>query len=243
MMALDIDDPRWSEFVEASTDTTPFHHPSWARLIARCYGFQVFALAAMDRTEQIVAGLPMIEVGGALRRRRWVSLPFTDRCPVLAQCETERVTFIEALVAARRQAHVARLEVRDDLAVPGARQERVAVVHCLHLGRDYNKVYSGFKRPVRKGIARAEDIGVTVRWGESRLALTDEFYRLHVKTRQRLGVPVQPRRYFDLLWQDMIGPGRGFVLLAYEDRTLIAGAVFLAWRGTINYKYGASNPQ
>jgi CelD/BcsL family acetyltransferase involved in cellulose biosynthesis len=54
-------------------------------------------------------------------------------------------------------------------------------------------------------------------------------------------VPVQPRRYFELLWERIVEPQLGFVLLAYAGETAIAGAVFLAWNRTVIYKYGASD--
>lgn len=241
MIVLDIDDRRWVEFVESCEGSTPFHHPSWARLIAECYRYRAFALARPDSDGRIVAGLPVVEVGGRHRRHRWVSLPFTDRCAPLQRCETAGAGLAEELDAARRQAGVAQVEVRDDLPGPNVHAGPQAVMHCLRLQADPDALYPRFKRPVRKGIERADGNDLVVRYDESRSGLTDIFYRLHLQTRRRLGVPVQPRRYFDLLWRRMIEPGRGFVLLAYHQRTPVAGAVFLAWNSTVVYKYGASD--
>jgi Acetyltransferase (GNAT) domain len=61
-------------------------------------------------------------------------------------------------------------------------------------------------------------------------------------TRQRLGVPVQPHRYFRVLWRRMIHSGVGFVAIASIGDTPVAAAVFLTFNGTIVYKYGASDP-
>ncbi|MGH8903922.1 MAG: lipid II:glycine glycyltransferase FemX [Egibacteraceae bacterium] len=242
MIRLEVDDPRWVEFVERCPDATPFHHPSWPRLIAECYRYRTFVLAHRDGHGQIIAGLPVVEVGGPLRRRRWVALPFTDQCSPLAPSEAARAGLAEELDGARRQAGIAQLEVRGDLARPGSQTHKAGVTHRLRLDNDPDTVYRRFKRlSVRKGIARAQGDGVVIRQGESGAALTDAFYRLHLQTRRRLGVPVQPRRYFDLLWRHMIEPGQGFLLLAYDGTTPIAGAVFLAWNGTVIYKYGASD--
>jgi hypothetical protein len=54
-------------------------------------------------------------------------------------------------------------------------------------------------------------------------------------------VPVQPRRYFQLLWERVLAPGGGFVLLAELNRVPVAGAVFLMANGVVVYKYGASD--
>jgi CelD/BcsL family acetyltransferase involved in cellulose biosynthesis len=241
VIVLDIADRRWVEFVESCEAATPFHHPAWTKLIAECYRYRAFALARPGADQQIVAGLPVIEVRRLRGRRRWLSLAFTDRCPPLQQCEASIGGLAEELEATRREAGVAQLEVRDDLAEVEAHREVQAVMHYLSLQRDLDAVYRGFKRPVRKGIERANGNGIVIRHDTSRLGLTHTFYALHVQTRRRLGVPVQPRRYFDLLWQRMVEPGRGFVVLAYHKGMPIAGAVFLAWNGTITYKYGASN--
>jgi CelD/BcsL family acetyltransferase involved in cellulose biosynthesis len=242
MPVFELSDPRWLEFVQACRRATPFHHPSWAALIARSYGYKAFALAYSNEHGQVLAGLPVVEVRGPLRGRRWVSLPFTDECPVLTRSPIVEPDLTAALDAARRRAGVASIEVRDSLQGSTTPPGAIAVTHRLRLQSDPDLVFGKSLRPsVRKWIARAEKDSVVVRRGDSPSALTDSFYALHVETRRRQGVPVQPRRYFDLLWTDMIEQGLGFVLLAYAGHTPIAGAVFLAWRDTVIYKYGASD--
>jgi lipid II:glycine glycyltransferase (peptidoglycan interpeptide bridge formation enzyme) len=69
----------------------------------------------------------------------------------------------------------------------------------------------------------------------------DTYYRLHVRTRQRQGVPAQPRRYFRALWDHVLEPGHGFVLIARHRGTAVAGAVYLTGGRAVTYKYGASD--
>jgi CelD/BcsL family acetyltransferase involved in cellulose biosynthesis len=241
MVRLDISDGRWREFVARHPAATPFHHPAWAALVARTYGFEAFALAQTDAHGRIVAGLPMIEVRPPVGPRRWVSLPFTDHCPPLALEDGLGPPLVEELCVASRQARVSRLEIHAELEGDGACASPVAVTHQLQLDPDPAVVHRSSLRPsVRKWVARAERDGVAVRREESRPALVDTFYGLHLHTRHRLGVPVQPRRYFELLWEEIVQPGIGFLLLAYAGTTPIAGAVYLAWNGTVTYKYGAS---
>jgi CelD/BcsL family acetyltransferase involved in cellulose biosynthesis len=73
--------------------------------------------------------------------------------------------------------------------------------------------------------------------------MAEAFYRLHVNTRRRLGLPVQSRRFFRLLWSRMIQPDLGRVLLVDVGTDTVAGAVFLTWNRTVVYKYGASDPR
>jgi len=229
VITLGLDDHRWLRFVEGSPAATPFHHPSWASTLARCYGYRAFALVHPDSQGRIVAGLPVLEVRSPLVRRRWVSLPFTDECQALLGPGIAEADLVAELDAARRRAGVSTLQVRAALEGPGAAAGPVAVTHRLPLDLDPDVVYQRLRRSsVRKWITRAERDGVVVRRADTPESLGVTFYRLHVKTRHRQGVPVQPRRYFQLLWEHMLGPGKGFLLLASSGPTVIAGAVFLA---------------
>ena len=60
-------------------------------------------------------------------------------------------------------------------------------------------------------------------------------------TRKRHGLPPQPWYFFEALLQEIIEPHRGDVFLAFLDEIPIAGSVFLNYRHTAYYKYGASD--
>lgn len=241
MTVLDIADPRWLEFVSRSTSATPFHHPAWASLLTECYGFRAFAVA-MEEGGVITGGLPVTEVKRPLGARRWVSLPFTDHCaPLAAETATEQLLAAAMLEAER--AGISQIEVHAPLEGSGIHLRPEGVIHTLHLGPDPEVVRRSFhKSQVIRSINRAEKGPITLRRGDSAADLTEAYYGLHVRTRRKQGVPVQSRRFFELLWKHMLSRGLGFVLLAYSGTIPIAGAVFLAWNGTVTYKYGASNP-
>jgi hypothetical protein len=139
----------------------------------------------------------------------------------------------------RLERRVADLMIRADLDLPGRPAQEVGVTHVLALGATGST--SRPRSSVRRAIAAAQRAGVLVRSAQRADDLTDGFYDLHVLTRRRQGVPVQPRRYFRLLWQRMIEPGHGTVLLAEVDGRMVAGAVYLTGGSTVTYKYGASD--
>jgi CelD/BcsL family acetyltransferase involved in cellulose biosynthesis len=242
MIVVAIDNPLWTDFVYASSSAVPFHHPAWTQLLADCYGYRPLALALTDETGQIVAGLPVLEVGSGLGKRRWLSLPFTDYCPPLAVSNAVRTKLVNGLDDVRRAEGISRIEVRARLEGPATYSNSSHVMHSLRLEGGPQTIFRTFKRTqVQQRIAKAEREGVTVRRGCSPSDVTDVFYDLHTRTRRRLGVPVQPRRLFRLLHQSIIETGLGFVQLAYLRDTPIAGAVFLTWNGTVSYKYSASD--
>ncbi|MBM2822534.1 MAG: family N-acetyltransferase [Thermoleophilia bacterium] len=239
-LALPLDDPGWAAFVELRPDATPFHNPVWGSLLAECYGFRAFAFVLREGRE-IVAGVPVVEVRGPTRKRRWVALPFTDALAPLGT--PEHVTLlVEMLDAERSKAGVASLEVRAEV-MHGTRTVR-GLAHVLALGPRSEDVFATFsKSQVQRNVARAERDGVDVRVAERAGDLLETFYRLHLLTRRRQGVPIQPRRFFSLLWDRMLGQGLGRLFIAELDRNAVAAAVFLEWNGMVVYKFGASDPQ
>jgi CelD/BcsL family acetyltransferase involved in cellulose biosynthesis len=146
------------------------------------------------------------------------------------------------LAAWRTRAGNPLVEIRGEMPVTAASSPvTVAVRHVLPLEADTSRVFGTFKRSqVQRNIRRAEREGVRV---EVTTSLEDlaVFYRLHLWTRRRLGVPVQPKRFLVALWEKLVAAGFGFAVVAYKGSRAIAGAVFLAWNETVVYKYGASD--
>lgn len=243
-VVLSLTDPRWIEFVTHNGAATAFHLPAWTTAVAECYRFPAFALAVTSPAGVIVAGSPVVAVPRPLRRRgrpgKWVALPFTDHCPPLFADGIDRTTWSERAGAALDASGVPRMELRAD--VSGGSSAVVGVRHVLQLSADPSEVHRGFHRSqVQRNIRRAGREGVVVRVADRRADLTEIFYRLHLATRRRQGVPVQPRRFFRLIWQHVIAAGHGAVLIAEHAGRPVAAAVFLRHNGTVIYKYGASD--
>ena len=238
--ACPIDDPGWIGFVGAHDDATPFHHPAWASMIARCYGFRALAAVQRDAASRIVAGIPLVEIQGP-RATSLVALPFTDACEPLLSGAAARPAFAAAL---RVFAHAAgaSLQVHADLpGMAGLQAQPAGVRHLLGLDGGEPAIARRLRgTPVQRAIRKAQRAGVAVRLTRSHDDL-DAFYRLHWQTRRRLGIPVQPRRFIDAVFRDLLGAGLGFVALASMEGRPIAAALFLTYNRTIVYKYGASD--
>jgi CelD/BcsL family acetyltransferase involved in cellulose biosynthesis len=237
---LEITDHAWRQFTAAHPAALPYHDPEWARLIADCYGFTSFLVALRDDAGTILGGVPVIEVRRPLGRRRCVSLPFSDYCPPLTSSTDDVDDLVRAVEDSARARGVLCSEIRAEL--PGAQTSTEAVRHTLELEPDAEQLFRRFHRSqVQRNIRRAEREGVDVRQASREEDITGVFYRLHVATRRRLGLPVQPRRFFPLLWQRMLSTGRGYCLIASKDERPIAAAVFLTFSRNVTYKYGASD--
>jgi len=241
--AITLSDSRWLTFVQSQPDATIFHHPIWTNLMAQAYGYRPLALVQTAPDGQIVAGLPLLEVRSPLTGWRFVSLPFTDYCPPLARDATSLSQLSAGLALWRKSVGEPSLEARGEMPMaPGMSPVAVAVRHVLPLQTDSNHVFRRFRRSqVQQIILKAQHDGVQVHFSTSRIAFAP-FYHLHLQTRRRLGVPIQPKRFLAALWTELVEAGLGFVILACKDSQPIASAVFLAWNGTVIYKYSASDP-
>jgi CelD/BcsL family acetyltransferase involved in cellulose biosynthesis len=237
---LPVSDPQWSGFVSEHPDSTTFHLPVWASIIADCYHFNAFALAVRDDAGEIVAGAPVIEVRAPLGGLRWVSLPFSDECPLLVRGEARLEDVVDALRESALSSDVRALEVRGDLPLAAdVHAVQVGYHHLLRLPADP----SGFhpNKGHRYNRSKARRAGVRVVRGTAPADVMT-YYRLHTLTRRRLGVPVQPRRFFDLIADRLITQGHGFVATAMLDGRAVASGVYLSHKGTLTAKYGASDP-
>lgn len=240
---MPIGSPAWAAFAGSHPSATLFHQPVWAQLLEECYGHRAFALVLSDHSGHIAAGMPVMEMRSRLTGRRWVSLPFTDHCAPLASTEGALADLVGWLVEKQAAGEIPSIEVRWALPVKqGVRARQPYVIHTLPLRADAQSQLMAFERTTRQKIKQAEKQGVhLVSFGDRRDV--ECFYRLQVLTRRNLGVPVQPRRFFLRLWEQLIRPGQGHIVLAAEGDDVVAGALSLYHGRAAMIKYVAYDPR
>ena len=115
----------------------------------------------------------------------------------------------------------------------------VGYLHSLSLPEDPTDLHPN--KGHRNSRNRARRSGIQITRGSSATDI-DAFYHLHTLTRRRHGVPVQPRRFFDLLQSRLLSHGHGWVTTATLDEQVLASGVYLSHNGTLVAKYYASDP-
>lgn len=236
-----ISDPAWLRLLERSPTATIFHHPRWLELLHSQYGYAIYACSVEDDGE-LAAGIPIARIESRLTGRRLVSLPFSDTCPPVLAADADGAS--DALAAAlgeeRRRTG---LKITVHAGLPGAAGAFVQprfFQHLLPLAADPAEVESRYsKSQIKRGIKKAKREGLRAERRTDAAAL-DAFYSLHVRTRKKLGVPTQPKRFIRR-FEELFAAGLGFVELVLAGERPIAAAVFLTYAGTVTYKYGASD--
>lgn len=238
--SLSPTDPAWFEFVRSFHEATIFHHPNWMLALAETYQYKPLILAALDEQEQIQAGIPLLDVNSFLTGRQLLSLPFTDHCAPLSKDDDALSALLDHLGTLNNDDRYKNIEIRWELP---EHQQVSSYIHyglfVIDLPSDTEEAFYNIQKRTRKYIKKAQRSDLTVKMGRS-AELMDEFYRLQLRTRKKHGVPVQPRRLFRNINENLIQQDLGFIMLAYENGTCVAGKVVLHWQDTLTFKYGAS---
>lgn len=238
---LNIEDNNWKSFVNCHPDAIPFHHPAWAKLISECYGYPAFVYALTDQDNQIQAGIPIIDFNSWLTGHRWVSLPYTDFCPPLSNNPSVLEQLLDVLQKRTEEQNIPYCEIR--WMLPSRKNQYIAsdfFIHTLDLSTDIDSIYKRFNSNHRRNLRKVNNRNIQVINLETKTEF-DIFYKLQTQTRKRLGVPVQPKKFFGMFWDNIIKAGLGFVLITYYNQDPISGGVFLHFNDTVIYKYGATN--
>jgi Acetyltransferase (GNAT) domain len=241
MQILDpVHEPVWDHVVTLHRDANCFHTSAWAKVLHQTYSHRPFYLQ-FSCGRRLAALIPLMEVRSLFTGRRGVCLPFSDACePLVFDPEvTELVK--DRLIRFAQERRWRYLEIR------GGKFFRLAsnsvpqfYGHRLDLCRAAEELISHFASPVRRAIRKAERNGVSAEVVRNRQAIAD-FYRLHVQTRRRHGLPPQPASFFLNIYEHIIKAGLGFVVLAQRRSRPIAAAVFFRFGKNALYKYGASD--
>lgn len=230
----------WQTFVESHDDATVFHHRSWIELILEQYAGQA-VIPALVEDGRVLAGLPLIESKGLLTSQRLVCLPFTDCMRPLSHDPGS----LDRLMRAIRQELRLQYDTvvaRTDQAFFQVPSESPWVRHEVDTSLPLTEVVDRFATQARQNWRKAGQLGLTYRSSRDPAAV-NEFYRLHLKTRKKVGVPIQPKGFFRLLQQRLIENGLGHTALVVLNGQVISAAVMLHFKRVVMCKYLASDPR
>ena len=241
MRILDpLHEPGWDHVIALHRDASCFHTSAWAKVLKYTYNHRPFYLQ-FSSGRRLAALIPLMEVCSPFTGRRGVCLPFSDACEPLVFDPEVMGSVEDLLIRFSQERRWRYLEVRGGKSFPLARTSAAKFYgHTFDLHTGGAELFSRFASPVRRAIRKAERSGLRAVIVRNRQAIAD-FYRLHVQTRRRHGLPPQPVSFFLNIYEHIIKPGLGFIILAERESRPIAAAIFFRLGKNALYKYGASD--
>jgi hypothetical protein len=235
-----VNNPGWDLVVALHRDAGCFHTSAWAKVLHKTYNHQPFYLQ-FSRGRRLAALVPLMEVRSAFTGRRGVCLPFSDVCEPLIFDPEAAAGVNDRLIRFARERGWKHLEIRGGKSLQSASGPAATFYgHALDLRHQGEEMAKRFDSQVRRAIRKAERSNLSALVARNRQAVGD-FYRLHVQTRRRHGLPPQPASFFLNIYEYIIKPGLGFIVLAQRGSRPIAAAVFFRFGKNAMYKYGASD--
>lgn len=227
----------WTEMRTKCATTTLYHHHSWLELLNRAYGFSLH-LVTLEENRGVVAACILARTKTPLVRR-FVSLPFSDYCPPLSLDDEAAKRLMKALM--ERAFPAAALEVRGIGAAEGWHCAERFVNWTLRFEHGLTTVERGLSPNFRRNLRRAVRENITVCRGAGEDYLR-RFYRMHLLTRRRFGLPAQPWRFFKLV-REIFGPSNDLgIWVASRGGRDVASVVLLSAGNKVYYKWGARRP-
>jgi FemAB-related protein (PEP-CTERM system-associated) len=222
-----------------------YHNQAWLDLLTNIYGYSVILLTSTNANGEITGVLPLCFLQSPLTGQRLVSLPFSDHCSLLAVNETSTNDLIDQAIHLAQMHKVRYLELRTGLEDVLTRRSDLVesdlyVRWLLPLNTDPQVVWLGLRKPVQRQIKKSQGLGVQIQIARNREDMA-HYYRLHLRTRMKHGMPAQPQRFFFDLWDTFAQKGLVQLLLASYQDSVIAGIVLIATGTTVRYAYGASD--
>lgn len=220
----------------------------WLNLVQTVYGYQVTRLEVRGADGGLRGYLPVCALRSPLTGRRLVSLPFSDVCPLLATDALAGDELLDHALELGRAHRAQYVELRTGVSpILAERDDFVAsdvyVRWQLALEAGEDAIWSGIQKPVQRQVRKSRKMGVKIRFAREREDMS-LYHRLHVGTRTgKHGMPAQPRKFFQELWDRFSVDSTIQVLFAEFEGSTIAGMVLLATGDTVRYAYGASQEQ
>jgi len=252
MSSVQIIDPtkdsRWDRFVEDNPLGWICHLSSWQKLIENCFKhIKGYCLVLVDgENKHIQAGLPIYEVKSWLTGNRLVSAPFATLFDPLASSPSQIKLLLEKSIQLSKDLGSSYIEIRTlqtgtDIVDTDFASRVGFKRHFIDLNMSLDNIWKGFHRQsIRHKISKALKDDVLIKIAESEADLKD-FYKLHIMTRKRLSLPLQPYKFFNLMWHNFHLSGQLSLLLALKKNIPIAGLIFFMFKKKASAEYLATD--
>jgi len=235
-VTMDPAQARWDEYVAKAPGSSVYHLWCWREVFEQVFGQRAHYLAAL-RKDRVVGILPLVEFRSRLFGRFAVSLPFLNYGGVVADDETVRRRLVEAASQLAREHGLTHVELRHETRqCPDLQVKEHKVAMRLALPSSPDVLWNGIDRKARNQVRKAQKCGLTSVAGGAELL--DGFYGVFAENMRDLGTPVYPLSLFEVVARLL--PDRVRVHQVRLGDQVVAGAVTIAWRSTVEVPWASS---
>jgi len=235
-----LEQENWNNLLISTPGYSFFYTSNWADVLSKSYDYKPLYLC--DKGENtFISLLPVMEVDSILTGKRGVCLPFTDTCePIAENAQQFQKLFDQAVVMGRKRKWKY-LDIRGGEKYLSAEKPSQSFWgHTLDLSCGQQQLFFNLRDSTRRNIKKAQNKNINVTISTSPQSMKD-FYRLNTMTRRKHGLPPQPYKFFQHLYDHVIARDMGFIAIASLGERAIAANIYLNFGKEIIYKYGASD--
>jgi hypothetical protein len=240
-----ISDGRWDSFVINHPEGTIFHHSAWARVLMSRYHHGPRYYVLEDENGEIRAAAPFYRVSSPITGKRLVCLPSSEYCYPLGDNFEDIERLVQAAVQDVNEDGDAYLEIRGwpNGGTPEASclmGHPCFLTHVVELDRDPQKVRAHMDRNGRYNLRHAEKAPITVHLGQDEKDLK-KLYHLTEMTRRRIQLLPLCYSLLRSVYQHVIVPGYGYILLAEIGGKIAAANMYFCFKDTVLHEVNAAD--
>ncbi|WP_457618710.1 lipid II:glycine glycyltransferase FemX [Lutibacter sp.] len=214
-----------------------FLNSKWIHVIQKQYKFKDYILGIYKKNA-LIGAIPFLVTPTLFFKKKLIALPFSDHLEIPGwntSFSSPLKSFLQTLLS-----QYSEIQIRTFFPIEGFVTHSQEVIHLLPLEKDFELQKKKFNSSIRRNIKKALKNGLQLELSNSQKAM-HEFYSLHLITRKKHGIPIQPKHYFINLYSEVIKKDLGTIATVRMANQPIAAAIFLFTDKAILYKYGASN--
>lgn len=239
----------WNDYIAIHPSASPYHHLAWRTIFENGFGYRSWMLMVRDARNGSVRGvLPLYLVQG-LRSSRLVSVPFRDRGGPLCSDEAAMVSLVEAAKEIFRQAGSVAMIFKSIASWPDELTRSLCLEEKRHWiqsrvlleGLTSAGLWKRIGPKTRNMVRQAESAGLTFDELTSAETALTSWYRLHLETQRRLGLPPFPEIFFATMFAELAKLGAISIYCVRNNLgSPIAATILLRQERIGIYAYSAS---
>lgn len=228
----------WNELLLTNHNYCFFHSTEWAKVLIETYNYKPVYILKLDKNK-LTSLIPFMEINNTFIRKKAVSLPFSDFSKPIINQNHDSFEYLKEIFDYGEIQGWQSFEIRGG-HFQTSTSHSIYIHHILDLSAGEEKIYKNLRHSTITNIKKAIKNNVKISLLNS-IESIEEYYKLQCLTRRNHGLPPQPKKFFNNIYEYIIKKNKGIVALAYYNNKIIAGGIFFNFGEKVIHKYAASN--